>query len=252
MSRAFTRARCVVDRSCGFTLVELLVVIGIIAVLFGILMPTLGRARAAGDRAKCLSNLRQFGIAQAAYAATNRNLLFYAGDGTEQGSWIGVLQQYAGGKLVRRCPLDASPHFADSPLPGSTVANPKFRTTSYVINNYVSPTHAPFNPLGPLPPKRITQIRKTSAVIQFGELAETGSYAGSDHLHVQDFYLASAPQLTIARIAQQMPVGRHGETRTSWKATLNFAFLDGHAESMPIKSVYTNDKLNKFDPAVAN
>jgi prepilin-type N-terminal cleavage/methylation domain-containing protein/prepilin-type processing-associated H-X9-DG protein len=62
-------------RAAGFTLVELLVVMAIIAVLGGLLLPAFTRALAQGRGASCISNLRQWGIATHEYAADNADFL---------------------------------------------------------------------------------------------------------------------------------------------------------------------------------
>jgi prepilin-type N-terminal cleavage/methylation domain-containing protein len=71
------RERTISRASRGFTLVELLVVIGIIAVLISLLLPALSRANKQAKRASCLANLRQMATAAANYAAVNRGAFPY-------------------------------------------------------------------------------------------------------------------------------------------------------------------------------
>ena len=91
----------------GFTLVELLITIAIIAILAGMLLPTLGRSKASAQRIKCVSNLRQLGLAAHLYWDDNAGNCFrYGGTLTNGGQlyWFGWMGPGTEGQR----PFDAS------------------------------------------------------------------------------------------------------------------------------------------------
>lgn len=92
----------------GFTLVELIVVIGIVVLLLGLLMPALGGIKAAGRSTQCVSNLRQMSLASQSYAAVYDvfpvALRFEQRDGLlVQVAWDWVTTM--GGELIEPGPL---------------------------------------------------------------------------------------------------------------------------------------------------
>jgi len=92
-------------RTSAFTLIELLVVIAIIAVLMAILLPALHRAKEQGQRATCLSNVKQLTLAWILYAQENEDRIVNAStffSRTGEPAWIGARSQDTDPIEVRR------------------------------------------------------------------------------------------------------------------------------------------------------
>ena len=195
----------------AFTLLELLVVIAIIAVMAGLLLPAVGRAKSKARESQCVSNLRQWGLAYRQYADDNHDYLPRRGQGVKALQQIDRPEDW----------FNALPPYLSLP-PYQQVFTNNQRLTEGVHSPFVCPlaidpgsNHflpyamnmnlCPWGDSGNFPATRFAEVLRASQVVAMADAS--GPYSA-----------------TFPSKNGYSPVARHG-------GRLNILFLTGHVES---------------------
>jgi prepilin-type N-terminal cleavage/methylation domain-containing protein/prepilin-type processing-associated H-X9-DG protein len=206
--------------SNGFTIVELLVVISIIAATTAILIPAVGKARATARRTQCASNLKQIDIAMHSYLSTNGDKYPCAQDkvSTDPNIWLWMGR---GWKSFISPHLDGKINAKNSSVllcPSDKIAPVKWESTSYSYSlafyhtpEDIDSLNNPYSDLTTLPPtaQKPTNVAKPAGKIIIGEWM-------SNH--------------------KQVP-NNNDSGWWCWEGSRNFLFADGHVLFLEAKKI---------------
>jgi Tfp pilus assembly protein PilE len=223
-------------RRFGFTLVELLAVIGTIAILAALLLPILSKAKGRAQRMACLTNLRQLGAAWTMYYGENSSCLV-ASDPTRPEAWVqgdmtkpveacdtdllraGKLFQYHQNVSLYHCPNDSGVLIGDKTVP---------TVRSYSMNSFMgsSDQYQSY----PIPPQYTKFFAKDSDLKRPSEL---WVLLDEDQRSINDGSFFTDPTAMVWWDFPSISTVRH-----NYSFTLSFA--DGHCE------IWTHRDPNTF------
>jgi prepilin-type N-terminal cleavage/methylation domain-containing protein len=207
------------SRSAGFTLVELLVVVGIIGVLTAVAVPAALGARSRANSSKDLSNMRQIGQGLALYAGENDGKLppsscFLETEEEMQRSWINALKAYLGERYDE---------LRVSPSDPFQATRRQFQNTSYVINDEVD--------------TRMSIMQRidapSSRILLFLASDNKDPRGQEDHIH--GAYMGSWDRM----LGEIKPDAYSGNKGNRTRGSSPYLFADFHAEIIPAVQIKT-------------
>lgn len=211
-----------------FSLIELLITVAVIAILAGLLLPALNRAREKARALNCLSNLKQTGMAAISYAGDNEDCLLPARYRRDAANcyWPGLLQmlKYCSSKSYI-CPegeaalyanatedrVSKALHWRDGRINSAGDATVAWEVGTFGINLVIA---YDFDQNSAPTIQRLTQLKRPSAVLAF-----------ADSAHKIDL----TPCFTVRRNAAQ---AHFAYPRHLGQRICNLVYMDGHAGSV--------------------
>jgi len=239
------------SRRAAFTLVELLVVIAIIGILASILFPVFGRAREAGRRASCQSNLKQIGLGLLQYSQDYDEILIADWYGTTPTSgpeatqplseptvsykWMDAAFPYIKNEQVFVCPSAVAPTTTGLPDPSKpwryyrTLTNPTEDYGSYTITHGYGANQATRTPPVSHPHPLIGDLVSLARVEDAARTVWVSDGDGAFFCEVEADGLGHL-------------VARHLDT-------VNSLFVDGHVKAQKLSRINQKDTTGTYIPA---
>jgi len=238
----------------GFTLVELLVVIGIIALLIAMLMPALTRMRAHALSLKCKAQMRDVGLALRMYSEQYRGVVFpigeqYTNPKTNRVEWqtlgyepsqpdlgrarrwpvpvFNIVDEYTQGTYNRGVPIASLPVTNPPQMICPSDLDPREGHT-YILNKYLAVNVEHSVKLGGRVRDKLGNGRSDSEVVLMGE----------KRVSEPDYYMEADPASEFDRVVDPY---KHGI-----KLGSNYLYLDSHVDIVPPKVIL--DGLDSWDP----